>query len=187
MSCPGPGSWSTTSTWCAAPTPRSTRSGASASARPAGGVRRAPAAAARKEPGAATSTGLATSCSKASERLSERERRRLCELFEREPLIAEAWGLKEAFRSIYKAPDRRAAERRLDRFLQAVEHAQLPAFTAFADGVRLWREELLAYFDEPTTNGYAEGVINKVKVIKRRAYGLPTFDGFRQRVLLACG
>jgi transposase len=30
-------------------------------------------------------------------------------------------------------------------------------------------------------------VINKVKVIKRRAYGLPTFEGFRERVLIACG
>ena len=48
-------------------------------------------------------------------------------------------------------------------------------------------KEILAYLDEPTTNGYAEGVINKVKVIKRPAYGLPTFDGFRSRVLLACG
>lgn len=105
---------------------------------------------------------------------------------EREPLIAEAWGLKEAFRSVYKAPDRQEAERRLDHFLGAVDRAQLPAFTAFADGVRLWREELLAYFDEPTTNGYAEGVINNVKVIKRRAYGVPTFEGFRARVLLAC-
>lgn len=123
---------------------------------------------------------------KAGERLTERERRRLCTLFEREPLIAEAWGLKEAFRAIYRAPDRAEAERRLERFLAAVERAQLPPFTAFAEGVRLWRAELLAYFDEPTTNGYAEGVINKVKVIKRRAYGLPTFDGFRQRVLLAC-
>jgi transposase len=124
---------------------------------------------------------------KANERLTERERSRLCALFEREPLIAEAWGLKEAFRSIYRAPDRAEAERRLDLFLAAVERAQLPAFAAFAEGVRLWREELLAYFDEPTTNGYAEGVINKVKVIKRRAYGLPTFGGFRDRVLLACG
>ena len=123
---------------------------------------------------------------KAHERLTERDPRRLCELFEREPLIAEAWGLKEAFRSIYRAPDGEEAERRLTRFLGAVERAQIPAFSAFADGVRLWREELLAYFDEPTTNGYAEGVINKVKLIKRRAYGLPTFDGFRERVLLAC-
>jgi Transposase len=47
--------------------------------------------------------------------------------------------------------------------------------------------ELLAYFDEPTTNGYAEGVINKVKVIKRRAYGSPTVAGFRKRVVIACG
>jgi transposase len=123
---------------------------------------------------------------KANERLTERDRRRLIALFEREPLIAEAWGLKEAFRSIYRAENRHEAEQRLDHFLAAVERAQLPAFTAFADGVRLWRAELLAYFDEPTTNGYAEGVINKVKVIKRRAYGLPTFDGFRERVLLAC-
>ena len=35
---------------------------------------------------------------KARERLTERERRRLIALFEREPMIAEAWGLKEAFR-----------------------------------------------------------------------------------------
>jgi transposase len=26
-----------------------------------------------------------------------------------------------------------------------------------------------------------------VKVIKRRAYGLPSFESFRERVLVACG
>jgi transposase len=40
--------------------------------------------------------------------------------------------------------------------------------TASASG---GRRSILAYFDEPTTNGYAEGVINKVKVLKRRATG----------------
>jgi transposase len=124
---------------------------------------------------------------KASERLSERDRRSLCALFEREPLLAEAWGLKEAFRSIYKARDRADTERRLQRFYLAVEHAHLRPFTAFAKGLTEWQTEMLAYFDEPTTNGYAEGVINKIKVIKRRAYGLPTFTGFRKRVVIACG
>jgi transposase len=123
---------------------------------------------------------------KARERLSERERRRLCELFEHEPVIAEAWGLKEAFRWIYQATDRGEAELRLARFLAETERSGLDAFKAFAKGVELWREELLGYFNEKTTNGYAEGVINKIKVIKRRAYGLPTFQGFRQRILLAC-
>jgi transposase len=94
---------------------------------------------------------------KANERLTERDRRRLCALFEREPMIAEACALKEASRSIYRAQNVQAAEQRLDNFLAAVERAQLSAFAAFADGVRHWRTELLAYFDEPTTNGYAEG------------------------------
>jgi transposase len=124
---------------------------------------------------------------KAHERLTEHERQRLCELFQRDPLIAEAWGLKEAFRDVYRATDHHDAELRLEAFLAAVDRAALPAFDAFAKGIRSWREELLAYFDEPTTNGYAEGVINKVKVIKRRAYGIPTFTAFRHRVLIACG
>jgi transposase len=124
---------------------------------------------------------------KGRERLSERERRRLCELFAADPVIGAAWGLKEAFRAVYRAVDRREAEARLDRFLAATEREVLPAFSSFAEGLRQWREELLAYFDEPTTNGYAEGVINKVKVIKRRAYGLPSFASFRHRVLVACG
>jgi hypothetical protein len=84
------------------------------------------------------------------------------------------------FRSIYRARNRGDAEQRLAQFLTGVEQAQLRPFDAFAKGITQWRTELLAYFEEPTTNGYAEGVINKVKVIKRRAYGLPTFAGFRQ-------
>lgn len=122
-----------------------------------------------------------------SKRLRERDRVLLSKLFSKDPLIAEAWGLKEAFSRIYEAPDRAEAELRLDLFLAAVDRSGLKPFEAFAKGVKAWRRELLAYFDEPTTNGYAEGIINKVKVIKRRAYGLPTFAGFRERVLLACG
>ncbi len=123
---------------------------------------------------------------KARERLSERERRKLCELFVAEPVLAEAWGLKEAFRSIYRAGDRAEAEGRLERFLAAAQRAAIPSFTAFANGLKGWRTELLAYFEEPTTSGYAEGVINKIKTIKRRAYGLPSFPSFRSRVLVAC-
>jgi transposase len=123
---------------------------------------------------------------KAAERLTPRERHRLCDLFARDPIVAEAWGLKEAFRDIYRATNRTEAQQRLDTFFLAVDRAGLPAFDAFAKGIRSWQEELLGYFDEPTTNGYAEGIINKVKVIKRRAYGLPTFAGFRKRVVIAC-
>ena len=124
---------------------------------------------------------------KAREKLTGPERRRLADLFATDPVIAEAWGLKEAFRDVYKANSRTQATQQLDKFLDATGRAELPSFTAFAHGIQSWREELLAYFDEPTTNGYAEGVINKVKVIKRRAYGIPTFDSYRKRIVIACG
>jgi transposase len=124
---------------------------------------------------------------KGRERLTEQQRRSLCELFPREPLLAEAWGLKERFRTIYRSQSREQAEPRLELFLNATERAQIPSFLAFANGLRDWREEPLNYFDQPTSNGYAEGVINKIKVIKRRAYGLPSFHNFRTRILIACG
>jgi transposase len=116
-------------------------------------------------------------------------------VFVRNPIIAEGWGLKEAFRHVYLATSRANAELRLHAFLVAVEHTGLPTFDAFAKGIPSWREAMLNYFDEPTTNGHTEGVINKdtervinkLKVIKRRVYGLPTFAAFRKRVVTACG
>jgi transposase len=121
------------------------------------------------------------------ERLSESQRRRLFELFAHDPVIAEAWWLKELLRAVYAAGDRAEATLRLDRFFDAVAHSGHQPFEAYVNGIGPWREEILAYFDQPASNGYAEGVINKVKVIKRRAYGIPSFESFRERVLLACG
>jgi transposase len=123
---------------------------------------------------------------KGRERLRPEERRELSALFESEPLLGVAWGLKEAFRSVYQAQDRTEAERRLERFLAWAAREQLPSFHRFAAQVERWREELLAYFEDPATNGYAEGVTNKLKTIKRRAYGLPSFPSFRERILVAC-
>ena len=120
------------------------------------------------------------------ERLTERERRRLIALFQREPLIAEAWGLKEHSRRSTAppiAPRPSAASTTSSARSSAPSCPPLPPSpTACGSGApSCWPTST-----SQTTNGYAEGVINKVKAIKRRAYGLPRFDGFRERVLLAC-
>lgn len=47
-----------------------------------------------------------------------------------------------------------------------------------------WIGEIIAYFDERITNGVVEGINNKLKLIKRSAYGFRNFDNFRNRVLL---
>lgn len=50
--------------------------------------------------------------------------------------------------------------------------------------IKRWIDEIVAYFDHRTTQGAVEGINQKIKLIKRRAYGLTNFDNFRRRVLL---
>lgn len=53
--------------------------------------------------------------------------------------------------------------------------------------MRSWEDKILAHFDSGLTNAYAEGITNKIKVIKRTGYGFTNFENFRRRVLVACG
>ena len=46
-----------------------------------------------------------------------------------------------------------------------------------------WREEILNYFDYRITNGFVEGKTNRIKTIKRMAYGYRNTDNFRLRIL----
>ena len=50
--------------------------------------------------------------------------------------------------------------------------------------IKRWIDEILAYFDNRTTQGTVEGINQKIKLIKRRGYGLNNFNNFRRRVLL---
>lgn len=47
-----------------------------------------------------------------------------------------------------------------------------------------WFDEIIAYFDYGTTSGAVEGINNKLKLIKRSAYGFRNFENFRIRCLL---
>ena len=160
-------------TSCAARAWRSTRCGASASTRRRAAAARG-AARASAPAGVRSSTAPATGCwGRASGSQS-----------------ATGAGSSSSSSASLSSPRRGGSRRRFERSTRP-PIAPRPRVGSTPSSpppsARLWREEILAYFDEPTTNGYAEGVINKVKVLKRRAYGLPTFEGFRERVLIACG
>jgi hypothetical protein len=73
--------------------------------------------------------------------------KRLSALFEQEPLIAEGLGTQGGLPGDLRASDRPQAEQQLERFLTGCRLAAIPPFDAFAEGIRLWRQELLARFD----------------------------------------
>ncbi len=53
--------------------------------------------------------------------------------------------------------------------------------------LRRWKEGILAFFTHRITNGFAEGVNNTIKVIKRRAYGYHVTSYFFLKILAATG
>lgn len=118
---------------------------------------------------------------KRASRLTQAERSWLEAVFDRtEPEVRAAWLIKEAFAAIYEAPDRVEAERRLDTWIHNLPAAGLSEFTNVWRTLGWWREQILAYFDDPLTNAFAEGITNKIKVMKRSAYGVhPIATGVR--------
>lgn len=119
--------------------------------------------------------------------LDERERGRLAEMYRAAPLLGRLHQLKEAFRTICEtAPDRAAAEAALTAWVAEVEASGLPSLGQFVATLRRWWEVILNYFHDRLTSGVVEGLNNKLKLIKRRAFGYRNFAHFRLRVLVEC-
>lgn len=118
--------------------------------------------------------------------LTDGEWARLDRLFDRFPEMRVAWRLREDFAAIYDAANRSAAERRLEMWEKDLAAAGVPELARVWRHVGEWREAILAYFEWPVTNAFAEGMTNKIKVIKRCSYGFANQQRYRRKVLLAC-
>lgn len=122
---------------------------------------------------------------KGQERLTPQSRVWLMALLRRYPQLHRAWLLKEAFRAWYCCTSRQEAEARLMQWERSVRDQGPAPFRALFPMLRLWREEILNYFDYPYTNGFLEGKNNRIKVIKRVAYGYRNPQNFRNRIMLS--
>lgn len=127
---------------------------------------------------------------KARERLDEGQRKRLHVVLRTYPSIAKAYGLKEAFRSIYarytNEEDYEKACAALRAWCDAALASGLSPFEKTAKTVLRWFDEVTNYFRYRVTNGYTEGINNKIKLDKRIAFGYRNFDNQRRRILAGC-
>ncbi len=64
--------------------------------------------------------------------------------------------------------------------------SEIPAFVSCAHTYRRWLEPILNSFDCPYSNGFIEGCNNRIKVLKRNAFGFHSFKRFRSRILFSC-
>ena len=104
-----------------------------------------------------------------------------------ERLARAYYALQEFYLFIDESTSRDDAKKRLGKWLMQVESYNLPEFNTCITAIRNWSTEILNSFEYPYTNGYTEGTNNKIKVIKRNAFGMRDFSRFRNRILMATG
>lgn len=118
---------------------------------------------------------------KKKENLNEREKEKLKEIKKVAPELIKIYEEKEAWRDIFESEI--TGDEALDKIAEWMKSAQkyLPES---CKTIRGWLDEILAYFDNRTSQGIVEGINQKIKLIKRRAYGMININNFRQRILL---
>ncbi len=92
--------------------------------------------------------------------------------------------LKECLRHIFECSStKEKAIQRLQKWSRIAEEEHL--FPTFRKTLAGWMDKIASYFHQRTTSGMVEGINNKIKLIKRRAFGFRNFQHFRLRVIAA--
>jgi len=117
--------------------------------------------------------------------LNADDHRILNALFARSPKIKEAYDACEALTAIYESRlSKGQGKRKLRGWMQRVTHRKLICFDRFLGTLNTHFEEITNYFVDRQTSGFVEGLNNKIKVLKRRCYGITNLTHLYQRVCL---
>lgn len=99
--------------------------------------------------------------------------------------LREAYEWKEAFMTWHRTKQCKSeAESSLYPLLDWLR--RIPHLKRFGYTLMKWQEPILNHFTLPVSNGFTEGMNNKIKVTKRLGYGQRNFDRFRIRILNEC-
>jgi len=113
--------------------------------------------------------------------LNEEQKAKLVQLKDISPTLKSMHELKEEIRRVFEqANNWLVGLWKLGRWLLGAEKY----FPDSQNTIIRWLDEIIAYFDYKTTSGVVEGINNKLKLIKRSAYGFRNFENFRVRCLL---
>jgi transposase len=101
------------------------------------------------------------------------------------PEVGQAVLRFKAFAQLLRDRPAEDARQRLEQWMTEAEATEIPELTAFVTKLRQDVDAVSAAFALPYSQGQTEGQINRLKLLKRSAYGRAKFDLLRQRVLYA--
>ncbi|HYW79222.1 MAG TPA: transposase [Thermoguttaceae bacterium] len=97
--------------------------------------------------------------------------------------LATAYYLKEDLRQIWNQPDKATAEGVLKDWIARADASGIRILQRFARTLTLHRHQILAWYDYPISTGPLEGTNNKIKTLKRQAYGFRDIEFFKLKIL----
>ena len=97
--------------------------------------------------------------------------------------MCEAHSIKEWFFNVLDTEDLTTMKQEFKDWLDSVDTTDLKPFKRCVNTYFNWKKGIFNSLEAPFTNGFTEGCNNKIKVLKRNAYGYRRFDRFRNRIL----
>ncbi|MBT8350454.1 MAG: transposase [Deltaproteobacteria bacterium] len=116
---------------------------------------------------------------------SSEQRQHLKDLLALNETISTVMILKDKLKHIWTYRSRAWAEKALDQWCQLAQTLNHQSVTKFAKSLERYRYGILNHCDYAIHNGKIEGVNNKIKVIKRKAYGFHDLRYFTLKIYQA--
>ena len=122
---------------------------------------------------------------KAPDALNDDEWALLERLFTYSPRLEKAYTLREELTEIFERDYTKAgAKCAIRAWCKRVRNSGLDEFESFLSTVDTWLDKITNYFLEGWSSGFVEGFNNRVKVLKRRCYGIFDVEQIFQRLTL---
>ena len=119
---------------------------------------------------------------------SKQERQVLAVLFKHAPSLKSAYRLSDQLTKILNTEtSRNGGIRRLKNWMSRVNASDVSCFDTFRGTLTKWLPEVANYFVQRENSGFVEGFNNRIKVLKRRCYGVVDRNHLYQRISLDLG
>ena len=106
-------------------------------------------------------------------------------LFKHSPILELAYVLRNELTNIFdERISKIKAKSKLNSWIRKVRKSGLTCFDKFISTLEKLMDEILNYFIHRYNSGFVEGLNNKVKVLKRRCYGLLNHKNLFRRLYL---
>lgn len=96
--------------------------------------------------------------------------------------LYQAYLLKEQLRTLWSFSSAEFAKRFLKQWIDQANATGLKSFCQLAKTLHTHRDSILAWYAHPITTGPLEGLNNKIKTLKRQAYGFRDLEYFQLRL-----